>query len=99
MRLLNRSLRIPAAPSVYPAVVAAETLDLPPVKLTGHGCFLGVSTVELVGPLWRVEAQLTDVGGRRRWCGWRSLDACLPSIHPQMLMMMPIFKALLHRNT
>lgn len=60
--LLNPSLRIPAAPSVYPAVVAAETLDVPPFKLTGHGCFSSVSTVELVGPLWSVEAQLTEVG-------------------------------------
>lgn len=62
MRLLNRSLRVPAAPSAYSAVVAAETLDLPSVKLTGHGCFPGLS-IKLVGPLWRVEAQLTDVGG------------------------------------
>lgn len=61
--LLNPSLRFLAAPSVYPAVVAAETLDLPPVNLTGHGCLSSVSTAELVGPLGRVEARLTEVGG------------------------------------
>lgn len=93
MRLLNRSLRIPAAASVYPAVVvAAETRDLPPVKLTGHGCFSGVPTVELVGPLWRVEAQLTDDGGGGG--GLRSSYACQPRSRPHASI-----QALLHQRT